>query len=227
MRATTGTLSLPGRRARLMLARYRVITNTIRGLAYVAAMYVGATEVLAGGTAGFGHAAVSLGLFQGSLWLVSNVSKRTRNITDQWGSMQDVVVAISRVLEMLGQAPEQSVRSGHAIPPKAATVLTLDDVTFGYDPRTPVLAGVNLEARFGEITAIAGPSGSGKSTIISLIVRFFDPTAGRILLDGEPIDSFDLVGVARDAFGRAPGKSALHRNHSRQRRIRTPERIDR
>src|SRR5258708_35215381 len=183
---------LAGRRARLMLARYRVITNTLRGLVYVTAMYVGATEVLAGGTAGFGHAAVSLGLFQGSLWLVSNVSKRSRNITNHWGSMQDVVVAISRVLEMLGQAPEQSVRSGHAIPPKTATVLALEDVTFGYDPRTPVLAGVNLEARFGEITAIAGPTGSGKSTIISLIVRFFDPIAGRILLDGEPIDSFEL-----------------------------------
>ena len=184
---------LAGRRARLMLARYRVITNTIRGLAYVAAMYVGATEVMAGETAGLGHAAVSLGLFQGSLWLVSNVSKRTRNITDQWGSMQDVVVAISRVLEMLGQTPEQRVSSGHAIPPTSATTLAFEDVTFGYDPRSPVLAGVNLEARFGEITAIAGPSGSGKSTIISLIVRFFDPTAGRILLDGEPIDSFDLT----------------------------------
>ena len=184
---------IAGRRARLMLARYRVITNTIRGLAYVAAMYVGATEVMAGGTAGLGHAAVSLGLFQGSLWLVSNVSKRTRNITDQWGSMQDVVVAISRVLEMLGQTPEQSVISGHAIPPTSATTLAFENVTFGYDPRSPVLAGVNLEARVGEITAIAGPSGSGKSTIISLIVRFFDPTAGRILLDGEPIDSFDLM----------------------------------
>ena len=65
-------------------------------------------------------------------------------------------------------------------------------MTFGYDPRTPVLSGVSLEARAGEITAIAGPSGSGKSTIISLIVRFFDPTAGRILLDAEPIDGFDL-----------------------------------
>ena len=66
-------------------------------------------------------------------------------------------------------------------------------MTFGYDPRTPVLDGVNLEARVGEITAIAGPSGSGKSTIISLIVRFFDPSAGRILLDGEPIAGFDLA----------------------------------
>jgi ABC-type multidrug transport system fused ATPase/permease subunit len=103
-----------------------------------------------------------------------------------------VVVAISRVLEMLGQTPEQSVSSGSAIPPKSATVLTFDRVTFGYDPRTPVLADVNLEARVGEITAIAGPSGSGKSTIISLVVRFFDPTAGSILLDGEPIAGFEL-----------------------------------
>ncbi|MGC1190383.1 MAG: ABC transporter ATP-binding protein [Candidatus Binatus sp.] len=184
---------LAGRRARLMLARYRVITNTVRGLAYVVAMYVGATEVMAGGRAGLGHVAVSLGLFQGSIALVSRVSARTRNITDQWGSMQDVVVAISRVLEMLGQAPEHSVSSGHAIPPKSAAALRFDGVNFAYDPRSPVLAGVSLEARAGEITAIAGPSGSGKSTIISLIVRFFDPTAGSILLDAKPIAEFELT----------------------------------
>jgi ATP-binding cassette, subfamily B, bacterial len=183
---------LAGRRARLMLARYRVMTNTVRGLAYVGALYVGAREVMAGGTAGLGGVAVSLGLFQGSITLVSNVSRRTRDITDKWGSMQDVVVAISRVLEMIGQTPEQGVSSGIAIPPKSATALTFDHVTFGYDPRTPVLADVNLEARVGEITAIAGPSGSGKSTIISLVVRFFDPTAGSILLDAAPISNFDL-----------------------------------
>jgi ABC-type multidrug transport system fused ATPase/permease subunit len=183
---------LAGRRARLRLARYRVMTNTVRGLAYVAAMYVGATEVMAGGTAGLARVAVSLGLFQGSLTLFANVSARTRNLADLWGSMQDVVVAISRVLEMLGRTPERSVTSGHAIPPKSLTALTFEHVTFGYDPRTPVLSGVSLEARAAEITAIAGPSGSGKSTIISLIVRFFDPSAGRILLDAEPIDGFDL-----------------------------------
>ncbi len=183
---------IAARRARLMLARYRVMTNTVRGLAYVAVMYVGATEVMAGGTAGLAHVAVSLGLFQGSLTLFARFSGRTRDLTNLWGSMQDVVVAISRVLEMLGQTPEQSVRSGRGIPPKSATMLRFDQVTFGYDPRTPVLRAVNLEARVGEITAVAGPSGSGKSTIISLIVRFFDPSAGRILLDAEPIDDFEL-----------------------------------
>jgi ABC-type multidrug transport system fused ATPase/permease subunit len=184
---------MAGRRARLMLARYRVMTNTVRGLAYVAALYLGAREVMSGGTAGLGRVAVSLGLFQGTLAIVANLSGRMRNLANLWGSMQDVVVAISRVLEMLGQTPERIVGSDTAIPPGAATVLGFDDVMFGYDPRAPVLTGVNFEARAGEITAIAGPSGSGKSTIISLIARFFDPTAGRILLDGAPIAEFDLA----------------------------------
>lgn len=183
---------LAGRRARLMLARYRVVTNTIRGLAYVFAMYAGATEVLAGGAAGLGHVAVSLGLFQGSIQLFSHISGRTRNLTDYWGSLQDVVVAISRVLEMLGQTPEQTLHNGTRMPPKSPSVLAFEDVTFGYDPRNPVLRKVNLAARIGEITAITGPSGSGKSTIISLIVRFFDPASGRIVLNGESIRDFEL-----------------------------------
>jgi ABC-type multidrug transport system fused ATPase/permease subunit len=184
---------IAARRARMMLAGYRCIANTLHGLAYVSALYIGAMEVLAGGTAGIAHVAVSLGLFQGSLALLGSVSRRMRNITDLWGSMQDVVVAISRVLEMLGKTPEQTVSSGHKIPPKTAQLLSFDNVSFGYDPRTLVLAEVNLTARIGEITAVAGASGSGKSTIIGLVVRFFDPVAGSIRLDGEEIREFDLA----------------------------------
>jgi ABC-type multidrug transport system fused ATPase/permease subunit len=183
---------LASRRARLRLARYRAMTNTLRGLAYVAALYLGARQVMAGGTAGVAHAAVSLGLFQGSLQLFASLSARMRNLTNLWGSMQDVLVATSRVLEMTDRTPAQSVSGGHTIPQPPASTLSFDDVSFGYDSRSSVLRGVKLEARVGDITAIAGPSGSGKSTIIALIARFFDPTAGRILLDGEPIRGFDL-----------------------------------
>lgn len=184
---------IAARRARMMLAGYRCIANTLHGLAYVSALYIGTMEVLAGGSAGITHVAVSLGLFQGSLSALASVSRRMRNITDLWGSMQDVVVAISRVLEMLGKTPEQSVSSGHKIPPNTAKALSFDNVSFGYDPRTPVLADVSFAARTGEITAIAGASGSGKSTIIGLVVRFFDTVAGSIRLDGEDIREFDLA----------------------------------
>ncbi len=175
------------------LRRAFIGERALHGLAYVSALYIGALEVLAGGTAGLAHAAVSLGLFQGSLVILGAVSRRMRHLTDLWGSMQDVVVAISRVLEMLGKTPEQSVSSGQKIPPNAAEVLSFETVSFGYDPRTPVLAELSFTARIGEITAIAGASGSGKSTIIALIVRFFDPVAGSIRLDGKEIREFDLA----------------------------------
>ena len=216
---------IAARRARLMLAVYRVTTNTIRGLAYVAAMYVGAAEVLAGGTAGIAHAAVSLGLFQGSLGLVASVSRRMRNITDLWGSMQDVVVAISRVLEMLGKVPEQTASGGHKIPPKTAQALNFDKVSFGYDPRTPVLTEVSFAARVGEITAIAGASGSGKSTIIGLIVRFFDPITGSVRLDARGNPRIRSGRMARDAVGCAAGESAFYGDPRGQRGIRTPGRV--
>src|SRR5258708_24173253 len=142
----------------MMLAGYRCNRNTLHGLAYVSALYVGGLEVLAGGTAGLAHAAVSLGLFQGSLVILGSLSRRITHLTDLWGSMQDVVVAISRVLEMLGKIPEQSVSIGRKIPPSAAEVLSFNTVSFGYDPRTPVLADLSFAARVGEITAIAGAS---------------------------------------------------------------------
>jgi subfamily B ATP-binding cassette protein MsbA len=65
-------------------------------------------------------------------------------------------------------------------------------VSFGYDSRTPVLSNVSLDAAAGQLTAIAGASGSGKSTIVALAVRFFEPSAGVIALDGTPIRDFDL-----------------------------------
>ncbi len=181
------------RRARLMLAAYRVLSNTLRGLAYVAALYFGARQVLHGGSAGFARAAVSLGLFQGELAVFQSMATRTRGITDLWGSMQDVVVAIARVLEMLTKPAEEQVASGVRIPTADAVALRFDQVSFSYEPGAPVLSEVSFEARPGEITAIAGASGSGKSTIIALAVRFFDSSAGKIMFGADEIRELDLA----------------------------------
>ncbi|MHB8383069.1 MAG: ABC transporter ATP-binding protein [Candidatus Binataceae bacterium] len=181
------------RHARLMFARYRVWNNTTRGIAYVAALYLGAREVLHGGTAGFARAAVSLGLFQGSLGVFAGMSGRMRQLANRWGSLQDVAIAMARVLEMIAMPPEEKLLSGARLPPSAPQSLAFEDVGFGYDPMAPVLSGVTFEARVGEITAIAGPSGSGKSTIIAMLLRFYQPSSGRIVLDGTPLPEFDLV----------------------------------
>ncbi len=181
------------RSARLMFARYRVWTNTARGLAYVAALFIGAREVLAGGTVGIFDAAVSLGLFQGALSVFDAMSRRMRWVANRWGSLQDVAVAIARVLEMNSMPPAERIKSGARIPPSAPAALAFENVVFAYQSGTPVLSGVAFTARAGEITALAGPSGSGKSTIIAMLLRFYEPSSGQITLDGTPIPDFDLV----------------------------------
>jgi ATP-binding cassette, subfamily B, bacterial len=183
---------LAARRARLMLARYRVATNTVRGLAYVAAAYFGARRVLLGGYAGVAMTAASLGLFQSSLAIFGWMTAGARHLADTWGSLQDVSVAISRVLEMLTMPAAEQVRSGSLVPTSAVESIAFEAVNFGYDSRSRVLNRVGFEARVGELTALAGASGSGKTTILGLLLRFFDPDSGRILFNGMPIERFAL-----------------------------------
>ena len=183
---------LAARNARMMFARYRVLANTARALAYVGAFYFGAREVLNSGVGGAVIAVASLGTFQASIAVFGWMSAGARHLIDRWGSLQDVAVAISRVLEMATMPSTETVTSGTAIPSGALQSIGFESVKFGYDPRSPVLDDVTFDAHAGELTALAGPSGSGKSTVIGLLLRFFDPDSGRILYNGTPIQEFDL-----------------------------------
>ena len=185
------------RRARMLFVVYRVIISTLRSLAYVGAIYFGALQVLHGGGAGAVRAIFSLGVFQGALWIFGGASTRVRNLTQVWGALQDVGIALSRVFEMMGKLPEEKVRSGSAIPSMPASEFAFEDVSFSYDARSAVLRAVTFHAKVGEVTALAGPSGSGKSTLIALMLRFFDPVAGRIALDGHDIRDLKLEDYRR------------------------------
>ena len=186
------TSFVAARRARMMLVRYRVLTNTVRGLGYVAAAYLGARMVLVGGRAGVIAAVASLGSFQASLSAFAWMTAGARNLADRWGSLQDVSVAISRVLEMLTLPASERTRSGTAIPKQMSNSLAFRNVSFSYDSRMPVLENMAFEAHVGDLVAIAGPSGAGKSTIVSLLLRFLVPDSGQILYDDVPIEKFDL-----------------------------------
>jgi ATP-binding cassette, subfamily B, bacterial MsbA len=75
--------------------------------------------------------------------------------------------------------------------------IRLQDVSFSYDGIDTVVRDVNLSIAFGERVAIVGPNGGGKSTLINLICRFYDPTAGQVLLDGVPLTALALADVRR------------------------------
>ncbi len=78
--------------------------------------------------------------------------------------------------------------------------IVFDDVSFGYLPDVPVLSHVDLRIAPGETVACVGPTGAGKSTMAKLVTRFYDPTAGRVRIDG-----YDLRDVTLDSLRRQIG----------------------
>jgi ABC-type multidrug transport system fused ATPase/permease subunit len=188
---------LAERKARMLLLFYNVASNFIRSLAYLAVLYIGARQVVLGEAGGLAGSAVSLGLFQGTLIAFNRIAGSGHQLAMIWGSLQDVGVGFARVFQILGKQPDRiagtpHVPDNHVHDGSLKNLLAFDHVSFGYVPEVPVLNEISFEARVGELTAIAGPSGAGKSTMIALLLRFFDPAEGRILVDGGDISEFDL-----------------------------------
>jgi subfamily B ATP-binding cassette protein MsbA len=96
---------------------------------------------------------------------------------------QSSLASAERLFEILDSPAEFQRDRGTRDKPTFDRDLRFDNVTFAYGD-APVLRNVDLTVRKGEVIAIVGPSGSGKSTLVDLIPRFYEPTGGRILLDG-------------------------------------------
>ena len=184
------------RKARMLLVVYRLLLSFVRGLGYLAVLYLGAREVLGGYSGGLSGSAISLGLFQGTVVAFNRIGGSSHDLASAWGNLLDVGVGLARVFEILRQHTMMVVgrhlNNGYEQPPPLRRGITFDRVSFGYMNSSTVLSNVDLEARAGELTAIVGPSGTGKSTLIALLLRFYDPVDGRVLLDGRDLRDFEL-----------------------------------
>ncbi len=118
-------------------------------------------------------------------------------LSQVWGEVQLAAGAAERLAELLTTDPVISAPANpKALPEPSRGEITFEDVTFTYParPEAPALTGLNLTVKPGETVAIVGPSGAGKSTLFNLLLRFYDPEGGRVLLDGvdireaEPVD---------------------------------------
>ena len=105
-------------------------------------------------------------------------------------SFQQAFGASGRVFEILSLETERN--SGRATLTRFDDRIEFDNVHFEYEPGDAVLDGISFTLPRGEVLAIVGPSGVGKSTLVNLLPRFYDVTAGHILIDGRDIRVFDL-----------------------------------
>jgi len=103
--------------------------------------------------------------------------------------LQEALAAVQRVARLLAIPNEIEERPGALEIDSVRESIAFEGVTFGYE-RRPVLRGIDLTIRPGEIVALVGPSGAGKTTLVNLLPRFFDPDQGRVAIDG--IDLRDL-----------------------------------
>ena len=114
-----------------------------------------------------------------------------RRLTKLNNEIQVASASLDRVYSMLDRQPELLVSPNPVPVPARPSLLCFEEVAFTYDAKHPVLRGINLAVRAGETVALVGGSGGGKTTLVSLVPRFFDPTAGRITLDGTDLRDFD------------------------------------
>jgi ATP-binding cassette, subfamily B, bacterial MsbA len=108
-------------------------------------------------------------------------------------ALAEYTPALEDVDRLLSTAPDERRRIGGRPSGGLKHRLVIDDVHFTYPGAdTPALRGVSVELARGELIALVGPSGSGKSTLVNLLFGLYVPDAGRILIDGEPLDEMDI-----------------------------------
>jgi subfamily B ATP-binding cassette protein MsbA len=130
--------------------------------------------------------------FLALLMLLGAAAESVRKTSDIWTKIQQANAAAERIFEVLEQPVEAQKPDAVVLPPVRESI-EFQDVTFSYPgAERPALDAVNLIVTAGHNVAIVGPNGSGKTTLAQLLPRFYDPHAGRILIDGYDIRAVTL-----------------------------------
>ena len=135
---------------------------------------------------------ISTGDFTAFLLALTAAYKPAKSITGTGDTVQHGLLAAEVLFEFLDSKPDiQDARDATALKGKKMSV-SFDDVSFEYVANEPVLENISLDVPAGHVCALVGPSGGGKTTMFNLLQRFYEPTAGRILINKKDIRKYTL-----------------------------------
>ena len=158
---------------------YLPIVVTLASLAIGLTLVIGGIEVLGG--------AITIGTLVAFMAFANNIFEPVEQISGRFAEMQMAQASAERILGLINEEPAIQDAENLKVDSADTTPITriqLVDVSFAYDNAQPILANINLDARFGNTIAIVGPTGGGKSTLVNVLARFYEPTQGSVLING-------------------------------------------
>lgn len=167
------------------------VLNTISDITYLLVTLFSGLKVLAG--------QMTLGNMQAYVQYLWQITQPIQNITQLSGVLQSAQSSLERIFEILDEAEERDTTTLE-FPKEILGEIRFEQVNFQYSDDKPLIKKFNLTVKPGQMVAIVGPTGAGKTTLINLLMRFYDVTSGRILVDG-----YDISQISRKKYRREIG----------------------
>jgi ATP-binding cassette subfamily B protein len=155
-------------------------------------LWIGGNDVFAG--------RLTAGELSAFVFYAAVVASGAGTVSEVWSEIQKAAGATEHLMALLDTSPALVTAAPPIVlPQRVAGAIRFDDVTFSYPARRDTLAlgPVSFDVRPGERVALVGPSGAGKSTLFALLLRFYDPASGRVLIDGADIRHCEPRAVRR------------------------------
>ncbi|MGW3492412.1 ABC transporter ATP-binding protein [Streptomyces sp. NPDC001020] len=192
------------RRARIrgqwLISVYFPFVQLLSSVAAAAVLVVGAHRVEAG--------TLTTGALVAYLLYIDLFFAPVQQLSQVFDGYQQATVSLGRIQELLREPTSTKAADEPLEVPSLRGEITFEDVGFAYGDDEEALSGVDLRIPAGQTVAFVGETGAGKSTLVKLVARFYDPTRGRVLVDGTDVRSLDLTSY-RHRLGVVPQEAYL------------------
>lgn len=160
-------------------------TRFVNNVVYAIVALTGALAVL--GSLFAVNAAFTVGTLSCFLSYANQYTKPFNEISGVITELQNALACASRIFELIEEEPQVPEKKDAAVLQNVTGSVQLENVSFSYTPKKPLIENLNLSVKPGQRIAIVGPTGCGKTTLINLLMRFYDVDGGRICVDGQDI----------------------------------------